>query len=117
MTMRRHKFNAKPCEIGGVRFASRREGRRFLELQLLEKAGIIRDLELQPRFPLTVVREATGEVIDVGRFTGDFRYVDVATGKRIVEDVKSPATAATEAYRLRKRLVEAQHNIQITEVL
>lgn len=114
MAVSRQKYRAKPTWVGGIRFASKREAARYLDLLLLEKAGEIKALELQPKFPIEMLRPSTGEVIACGRYTADFVYYDVRTGAVVIEDVKSSATA-TEAYRLRKRLVEAQYAIQITE--
>jgi hypothetical protein len=56
-----------------------------------------------------------GRLVHCGMFTADFRYVDSGTGEVVVEDTKSGPTK-TEAYRLRKRLVEAIHGVRITEV-
>ena len=122
------KYGAKPMVVDGIRFDSTKEARRYSELRLLEKAGHIRDLELQPRFPLDVValgqgtvpndrrgRYAGGRVVRCGYYTADFRYVDAETAAVIVEDVKSGPTK-TAAYRLRKRLVEAIHGVKIIEV-
>lgn len=77
----RHKFFAKPVTIDGHRFASKAEGARYVELRLLEKAGEIRGLVLQPRFTLHV-----GRVL-IGTYVADFAYEDAA-GTRVVEDVK-----------------------------
>lgn len=77
----RHKFFAKAVTIDGHRFASKAEGARYVELRLLEKAGEIRDLVLQPRFTLHV-----GAVL-IGLYIADFAYED-AGGTRVVEDVK-----------------------------
>lgn len=114
--MKPHKFRAVRTEVDGLSFPSRAEARRYSELRLLEKAGEIRDLELHPRFPLEVIRPSSGEVIQVGSFTPDSRYVDVRSGLRVIEDVKSAPTAAGEAYRLRKRIFEALYGVAITEV-
>jgi hypothetical protein len=111
------KYGAKPMVVDGIRFDSTKEARRYSELRLLEKAGHIRDLELQPRFPLEVVElyRPHGRVKNCGYYTADFRYVDAETAATVVEDVKSTGTKTT-AYRLRKRLVEAIHGVTITEV-
>lgn len=77
----RHKFFAKAVTIDGHRFASKAEGARYVELRLLEKAGEIRGLVLQPRFTLHV-----GRVL-IGTYVADFAYEDAA-GTRVVEDVK-----------------------------
>jgi len=51
----------------------------------------------------------------VGMFHADFKYRDHRLGTWIVEDVKSTPTK-TEAYKLRKKIVEAVHGITITEI-
>lgn len=113
----RNKYGAIPTIVHGIRFDSTKESRRYLELRLLERARVIRDLEMQPRYPIDVVALATrrGELVNCGQFTADFRYVEVATGAVVVEDTKSGPTKTT-AYRLRKRLVEAIHGVTIREV-
>lgn len=122
---RANKYGAKPTNVDGIRFDSTKEARRYGELRLLERAGAIRDLETQPRFPIDVVElwrqdpeegvNLQGPVVRCGHFTADFRYVDVETGLVVIEDTKSGPTKTT-AYRLRKRLVEAIHGIKICEV-
>jgi hypothetical protein len=110
----RNKFNAKAQIVDGVRFASQKEARRYCELKLLRDAGRIQRLELQPRFDLEVVSK-TGECVKVGRFTADFAYEEWPAWQRVIEDVKSQPSK-TEAYRLRKRIVEAQYGVTITEI-
>ena len=113
------KYHAIPVHVDGVRFASKREAARFLELQLWQKAGQIADLECQPVFPLHVMeiwRSGAPIVITtIGKYTADFRYLNLQTGEIVIEDVKSTATR-TEAYKLRKKLAEAIHGITVTEV-
>ena len=111
------KYGAKPMIVDGHRFDSTKEARRYRELRLLEKAGMIRDLELQPRFVLEVVERwrPHGLIKNCGYYTADFRYVDAETAATVVEDVKSGPTK-TAAYRLRKKLVEAIHGVRIVEV-
>jgi len=50
--MAQNKYHNQPVTIDGIRFASKREGKRYSELKLLEQAGSITDLKLQPRFPI-----------------------------------------------------------------
>lgn len=126
VTAERSKYGAVATEVGGIRFDSAKEAKRYGELRLLEKAGVITELEVHPKFPIDVValyrdgrwtwRKGSDppEVIWCGVYTADFRYRDGA-GKVVIEDVKSWPTRTT-AYRLRKRLVEAIHGVTITEV-
>lgn len=103
------KYRNKPVEIDGVKFDSKAEAKRWGELKLLERAGQIAGLELQPSFALVV------NGVKVCTYRGDFAYVAV-NGPRVIEDVKSPATRANPVYRLKKKLLKACEGIDITEV-
>lgn len=122
MSRRPSKYRAVRTEVDGVTFASKAEARRYAELKLLERAGEIWDLELQPRFPLLVpattgtlrgALEATAGTWDgkIGEYRGDFAYKD--RSGRIVEDVKGFKTAL---YRWKKKHVEKQYRITIREI-
>lgn len=74
------KYSSVRCTEGDLKFASRRERTRYLELKLLEKAGVIRNLELQPRFPLVVNGQK------VCTYVGDFSYFE--NNARVIEDSK-----------------------------
>lgn len=110
----RHKYGAQPTTIDNIRFASKAEARRYQELKLLEKAGEIRELELQPKFPLFAPGRGNGgpyECVCVGHYVADFRYLE---GKTLqIEDVKG---MKTPLYRWKKKHFEAQYGISITEV-
>ena len=56
MVRTRNKYGAKPTIVDGTRFDSTKEANRYGELRLLEKAGAITNLELQPKFPIDVVK-------------------------------------------------------------
>lgn len=105
--MARNKFNAVRTEVDGVTFASKREAARYGELKMLQRAGEISRLELQPEFPIIM----NGKKCAV--YKADFCY---RAGKaHVIEDVKAPATK-TAVYRLKKKLVEAAYGIEIQEV-
>jgi len=104
---RGHKYGAVRTEVDGVKFASKAEARRYSELKLLERAGQIFGLQLQPPFRLEVGREC------IGIYKADFSYRDKRDGRTVVEDVKG---FKTELYRWKKKHVEAQYGITITEI-
>lgn len=105
---RRNKFGARRTEVDGISFDSAAEARRYSELVLLNKAGLIRCLELQPEYRCIV----NGQIVCT--YVADFRYFE---GDRlVVEDVKSEPTK-TALYKLKRRLVEACFpGVTITEV-
>lgn len=47
-----NKYNNKKVEVDGIIFDSKREAERYQELSLLEKAGVIRDLQRQVKYIL-----------------------------------------------------------------
>lgn len=86
--IRGHKYNAQRTVIDGISFASKAEARRFAELKLMVKAGEIRDLELQPKYPLIV----NGQT--VASYTADFRYRHNRDGFRDARRRSEPSRRA-----------------------
>ena len=107
------KYRNQPTVVDGVRFASKREARRYAELRLLEAAGQIRELELQPKFPLYAPTRGSSKPELVGTYIADFRYREGPRGLLVVEDAKGVRTAI---YRWKKRHVLIQYGIAIREV-
>jgi hypothetical protein len=105
---RRSKYNATPTEVDGIRFASQAEARRYGELKLLERAGVIRDLVVHPAYDLVVGG------MSVGAYVGDFAYREARPfSGLVVEDVKG---VRTPVYRLKRKLMLAVHGIDVREV-
>lgn len=100
-----NKYRNKPCVIDGHRFPSIREGRRYQELRILEKAGEITDLKLQIKFPLWV----NGDLVCT--YIADFIY-KTKSGKDVTEDSKG---VLTPVYRIKKNLMWAINRIQVRE--
>jgi Protein of unknown function (DUF1064) len=99
------KYRAKKTIVDGITFASGAEAKRWSELRLLERAGHILDLVRQPQFVFTVNDKM------MFRYIADFQYFQ-GDGE-VIEDVKG---VKTPVYKLKKKLIEAQHGITITEV-
>lgn len=107
---KRHKYGAKRTQApDGTWFASKAECARYLELSLLKRAGMIKDLQIQPRFKL----EANGEHIAV--YVGDFSYVRTGDpgGRLTVEDVKG---VRTDVFKLKQRLMKVLLGLDVVEV-
>lgn len=102
----RLKYRNIPTVVDGIRFASKREAKRYSELKLMEKAGEILGLECQPRFKLIVNSRP------IATYVADFTY-RFRNGLTIVEDVKGVKTAV---YSLKKKLMLAIYGIAIREV-
>lgn len=100
MTERPRKYRNVPTEVDGRRFDSKAEARRYGELKMLQRAGLIEALECQPRYPLT----AHGEVICT--YVADFSYVDRNKRCRVAEDTKGFETAE---FKLKAKMFRAQY--------
>lgn len=106
---KKSKFKNIRCQAAdGVKFQSKWEAERFQQLQLLEKAGQIRELRAQVSFPLMAGSEM------VGAYVADAVYFDVKLNRKVVEDAKG---CKTPLYRWKARHFKAQYGFSITEVL
>lgn len=103
------KYRNEPVVVDGFRFASKREAARYHELKLLERAGEIYDLKLQPSYDLSVNGKK------VCRYVGDFSYL-TQTGMPVCEDVKSDFTAKNPTFRLKAKLFHALFGTEIEVV-
>lgn len=116
MIRRTHKYRAKQTVVDGHKFPSIAEAKRYCELKILQQAGEIRDLALQPRFPLYGAT-LEGERVDIrlGRmnrlacYVADFAYHD-STGKYRVEDVKGHDLPIA---KLKRAIVKACHGVEV----
>lgn len=98
------KYRNQPTTIDGVTFPSKKEAARWIELRLLQKAGLISDLRRQVKFDLAV------NGTKVCAYWADFTYIENAA--LVVEDTKSSATK-TPVFRLKAKLMAAIHGITI----
>jgi hypothetical protein len=102
------KYRNKPVYLDRVWFDSIAESKHYQMLRLRELAGEIRDLIVHPVFALHF-----GES-KIGRYVGDFRYVE--DGKEVVVDVKSHKTAELSTFRLKVKHVKAEHGVDVVVV-
>lgn len=118
---KRNKYRNIQTVVDGIKFASKREAARYSDLKLLERAGEISNIELQPTYQIEIYKpdgkyhpvKIRSEKRPNGtrtRYTADFRYQCLRTGRQIVEDVKG---IDTQVSRLRRAVVECIYSIEI----
>ncbi len=117
------KYNAEKVEILGMKFDSKKEGRRWFELEALEKAGVIKDLRRQVKYQLIpAYREPDkygprgglikGAVIERAvYYIADFVYVE--NNQIVVEDTKG---VKTPDYIIKRKLLLWLYGIKIKEI-
>ena len=108
------KFRNVVVEVGGIRFDSKWEARRWEELRAQESAGLITALAHHVPFPLHVVTP-DGERVRVGAYEADFTYL--RAGELAIEDTKSLPTRRHPLYRWKAAHFEAEYGRKITEVM
>lgn len=99
-----NKYKNKKVQIDMYVFDSIAESRRYKELALLEKAGEIENLQLQPKFLLQDSFKKNGKTYRKIEYIADFMYEE--KGQVIVEDVKGKET---EVFKLKHKLFEKKY--------
>lgn len=100
---RKNKYGNIKAEADGMLFASKAERGRWMDLRLMEKAGEIKELQRQVKYPL----EVNG--MHICDYIADMVY---EKGGLVVEDVKG---YRTEIFKLKKKLMLACHGIEVKE--
>lgn len=128
---RKSKYQNKKVTYNGQTFDSKREAKRHQELLLLQRAGIISDLQTQVEFellPAYFEEVPTGEFYKRGpkkgqpkmkrvcveqsvKYIADFVYHE--NGKKVVEDAKG---FRTDDYIIKRKMMLHIHGIRIKEV-
>ena len=98
--------NVKTVTTDGIKHDSIKEANRWCELKLLERAGVIQDLQRQVKYELFPKQEGERAVY----YIADFVYTE--NGKKVVEDVKG---MRTKEYKLKKKMMLYFHGIRIKE--
>ena len=134
---RTNKLGNRSITIDGIQFPSIREGNRYCELKLLQRAGKISNLELQKRYeliPAHYEEVETGEFYKVGSkkgqpktkkvckelavdYVADFVYEE--NGNTIVEDSKGfrdPSSATYKVFVIKRKLMLWKYGIFVKEV-
>ena len=105
--LRRNKYAARPLRcLQGLMHQSTAEARRCDELHLMEKGGLVSEIQAHPqeRFRLDV------NGVHVCDYLADFVYFDNERKQRVVEDVKG---FQTEVSKFKLRLMEAVHGVSV----
>lgn len=110
-TSSRNKYGAKKTQVGEVKFDSKKEAMRWMELQLLERGGEISDLRRQVKVELIgqyrPLYTRTGRKM---KLTFDFAYIE--DGVQVYEDAKG---MPTRDYEVRVAVARAM-GLEVREV-
>lgn len=129
---KKQKYNNKKTSVNGISFDSQKEARRYQELVMLERSGLIKNLERQVKYILIPAQYETverygkkGQKLKDGQkllerevaYVADFVYEE--NGETIVEDIKGyrdPSSAGFAKFIIKRKMMLYFHNIKIKEI-
>ena len=103
------KYHNTKTVADGIKFDSKLEAERYAQLKILERAGVIRKLELQPSFELLPSFRKNGKTWRRIVYKADFRYILSDGDRIIIEDVKGSTAVITDVFRLKQKLFEYKY--------
>ena len=103
----RPKYGNKKTVVNGIKFDSKWEAERYLYIKSLERAGRVKDLELQVRFNLIVNDQK------ICAYIADFRYKREDKDGEWHEIVEDAQGVETPEFKLKKKLMKACLGIDI----
>lgn len=110
----KRKYGNKKTVLDGIAFDSKKEAGRYAELKLMQKAGEIIDLVLQPSFELIPKQRRNDGKAEIRCvYIADFAYTDVKTNEHVIEDVKG---VKTRDYVIKRKLMLQVHGISVKEM-
>ena len=108
-----NKYGAVQVIFDDIKFHSKGEGLRYMQLKAYEKQGRISGLRLQVRYELTpAMKKESGEHVRASSYTADFVYFNVGQGREVVEDFKGKRT---QHYADKAKQMLTHHGIEIYE--
>lgn len=109
----RRKYANVPTSIGDLDFDSRAEAKRWAELELMQKAGQIRNLRRQVPYELIPSQKRpSGGTERACTYVADFCYDEAPHWRTVVADTKG---FSTPEYRIKRKLMLHVHGIEVRE--
>lgn len=108
---KRAKYRNVKTEVDGLKFDSKKEAKRWVELKQLLDAGRISNLMRQVMFQLVPQVVLDGRKQQPVKYVADFQYQ--LGDQIIVEDVKG---FKTPEYRMKRKMMKAFLGIEVQEI-
>ena len=108
-----NKYGAKKTVLDGITFDSKMESRYYALLKILQRAGEVADIELQPKFELLPRFKKYGRTFSAITYKPDFlvRYTD---GREELIDVKGKQS---RDFSLRRKLFDSRYSDMTLRVI
>lgn len=106
MSLKQNKYRNKEISIAGQIFQSKLEAKRYRQLEVLQRAGEIKDLKMQVKYELQEAFNKNGKHYRAITYIADFVYYDNRQRKIIVEDTKG---IKTDVFKIKQKLFEKKY--------
>ncbi len=100
------KSKTKKIRFDGITFENKKEARRYMELLLMKKSGMISDLKYKVPYLLLDGYIKNGSIIRPITYIADFVYIDEMYKKTIIEDLKEQRK---EDYKIKLKMLIAKY--------
>ena len=111
------KYHNKKVEYDGYTFDSIREKNYYIKLKLLEKAGLIRDLELQKEYLLQDSFKINNKTYRSIKYRADFVYYDNRDEKEHIVDIKGSKKILTKDFKIKQKLFAYKYKKEIEVII
>ena len=99
---KKSKYKNIRVQYNGKWFDSKKEMRRYQQLELLQRAGKIKNLCCQVTYDLLPTTCIGGQTQRKTTYTADFVYWDIEKDCEVVEDAKG---MRTDVYKIKRKLM------------
>lgn len=100
------KYNNKKTQVNAYVFDSALEARRYRQLEIMQRAGEIKDLKMQVKYELQEAFTKNNKHYRAITYIADFVYYDNRTKKIIVEDTKG---IKTDVFKIKQKMFEKKY--------
>jgi len=95
------------------KFDSKTEARQYANLKLRESRGLIKDIQLQPKFPLHAFTP-DGRKVLVWTYYADFAFTEIPSDRRVIQDVKG--SVDTRISQVKRKHAGIEYGVEIEVV-
>ena len=99
---KKSKYKNIRVQCNGKWFDSKKEMHRYQQLELLQRAGKIKNLCCQVTYDLLPTTRIDGQTQRKTTYIADFVYWDIEKDCEVIEDVKG---MRTDAYKIKRKLM------------
>ena len=110
---KKSKYNNIRVQYNDKWFDSKKEMRRYQQLELLQRAGKIKNLCCQVTYNLLPTTRIGGQTQRKTTYIADFVYWDIEKDCEVIEDAKG---MRTDVYKIKRKLMMVRHGIEVVEV-